>query len=483
MDSITSVVKFPVSFVSRADGRQVRGLYSNDFQLVGSGHVSRWENRLIVMGRRQIWPFGASVPSERHLMLSEIASIGRAGRLITFETKSGWLTHRYLRLWFAEEVTAGRFLAEIRSSVSLQTRMVETEFEPGEALTRTTPAVTYGLALACVATFIAALATGQGGWTREAGGSQILFGSNFGPYTTGGEWWRLGTAALIHFGISHLALNVAALLLFATIGERIWGSGRHIILVLTCAVIGNLVGTWSHPDLNAGGISSVVFGVLGALFGAGAFSSDTSFRDTLRPLRWPALIWAIILFTMGSGDTKTDTAAHVGGLVAGCLIGATFTHAKGPSIALPILLIALVPAIALWALSDASLRLTPESRFLQLTREIERDEPAAIAAWVAIVESARSGSQGDFEIAERLEREVLPFWIDAHKRLTEIELDPDSAPRSQYDYLVELTSRRRSAIELCRQGFRSHDSSMVTRCSRQMGQIDRFIERQGFVGE
>jgi hypothetical protein len=36
----------------------------------------------------------------------------------------------------------------------------------------------------------------------------IHWGSNFGPATLNGEWWRLFTSMFLHFGLVHLALNL-----------------------------------------------------------------------------------------------------------------------------------------------------------------------------------------------------------------------------------------------------------------------------------
>src|ERR1700688_1941739 len=33
------------------------------------------------------------------------------------------------------------------------------------------------------------------------------WGANYGPYTIGGQWWRLLTCVFVHIGIIHIALN------------------------------------------------------------------------------------------------------------------------------------------------------------------------------------------------------------------------------------------------------------------------------------
>src|SRR5580700_10335616 len=44
----------------------------------------------------------------------------------------------------------------------------------------------------------------------------VRWGANFGPYTIGGQWWRLLSNVFVHIGILHIALNMWCL----------WGLGQ-----------------------------------------------------------------------------------------------------------------------------------------------------------------------------------------------------------------------------------------------------------------
>ncbi|HUR53066.1 MAG TPA: rhomboid family intramembrane serine protease, partial [Gemmataceae bacterium] len=57
----------------------------------------------------------------------------------------------------------------------------------------------------------------------------LKWGADFGPVTFGGEWWRLLTAAFLHGGAVHLAMNMFCLLGVGKATERMIGSPGFLL--------------------------------------------------------------------------------------------------------------------------------------------------------------------------------------------------------------------------------------------------------------
>ena len=135
------------------------------------------------------------------------------------------------------------------------------------------------------------------------------------------EFYRLFTAAFLHFGIEHLTANMLALWVFGERVERALGKGRFLLLYIVSALAGNgislLISFLSRADVVSAGASGAVFGVIGALFSIviknrGRYADLTGGRAVI-----------LLLYSIFSGFSSegTDNAAHIGGLAAGLLLG------------------------------------------------------------------------------------------------------------------------------------------------------------------
>lgn len=148
----------------------------------------------------------------------------------------------------------------------------------------------------------------------------------FQPWLAGleaGQWWRLVSPMLIHFGILHLAMNT---LWYWELGRRI--EARHgglILLGLTLLFGGlsNLAQFWFGGPALFGGLSGVLYGLLGYCWIFQRLAPTPAYvlpRGVLgMMLIWLLVCLSGVIDTLGLGAIAN--AAHVGGLVAGCAAG------------------------------------------------------------------------------------------------------------------------------------------------------------------
>jgi len=138
-----------------------------------------------------------------------------------------------------------------------------------------------------------------------------------------GEYWRLVTPIFLHFGIFHIAFNGLWLWELGRRMEPLIGSVQMIAAVLLMAVASNLGQyLWSGPSL-FGGMSGVVYGLLGYIW----------IRNKVAPkpiLDIPNGLLGFMLFWLLLGmsgfinffmDGSIANVAHAIGLLTGMMLG------------------------------------------------------------------------------------------------------------------------------------------------------------------
>ncbi|MBU5207123.1 rhomboid family protein [Bacillus safensis] len=152
----------------------------------------------------------------------------------------------------------------------------------------------------------------SGGSTNTA--TLTAFGAKNNVLILEGEWWRLITPMFLHIGLTHLLFNTFALWSVGAAVERIYGSGRFLLIYLISGIFGSIASFVFNTAI-AAGASGAIFGCLGALLYL-AISNRKLFFRTMG-----TNIIVIILINLGIGFTVSgiDNAGHLGGLVGGFL--------------------------------------------------------------------------------------------------------------------------------------------------------------------
>jgi membrane associated rhomboid family serine protease len=132
----------------------------------------------------------------------------------------------------------------------------------GRSLTATGPVVTFALIGVNVAVFLLELLmggqlNGTGNWLYEHG---VLFG----PAVANGDWWRLGTAMFLHYGILHLGLNMLVLWFIGPALEDYFGHWRYLLVYLVSGLAGSAGALIWSPNALTVGASGAIWGLMGA---------------------------------------------------------------------------------------------------------------------------------------------------------------------------------------------------------------------------
>ncbi len=134
-----------------------------------------------------------------------------------------------------------------------------------------------------------------------------------------GELWRLFTPMLLHFSIFHLAFNMLWLKELGSLIERERPWWFLPVLVLVISGISNIAQYyWPPPSPNFGGMSGVVYGLLGYLWVRGKLDPRARFAVRSSTMMW-MMAWLLICFTGLMGPIANG--AHVAGLTVGAAWG------------------------------------------------------------------------------------------------------------------------------------------------------------------
>jgi rhomboid protease GluP len=184
------------------------------------------------------------------------------------------------------------------------------------------PTRTYALVAANVAAWLWTLTAGAA-WDHADARRLLELGGNSAFQVQHGEWWRLLTAAFLHNGFMHVAMNMIGLLAMGPLLERLLRPRQFLLVYFGSALAG------SAASLHFGAQSNVSVGASGAVFGvAGALLATFLFHRRHMPKAFSKRGFVgMALFVgynllQGAGQPSIDNAAHVGGLLAGALIAA-----------------------------------------------------------------------------------------------------------------------------------------------------------------
>ncbi len=142
-------------------------------------------------------------------------------------------------------------------------------------------------------------------------------------WVNSGEFWRLFSPAILHFGWVHILFNSATFYFAGRRLEVFLGKVKYVVLLFMLAFLANVVEYNWDGGLNFGGLSGVIFGLFG-------FIGAVSLKKPAPVLYLPRGIYIVLLLSIVVGTSGIlgilfnvfiANGAHIGGLVSGIILG------------------------------------------------------------------------------------------------------------------------------------------------------------------
>lgn len=203
------------------------------------------------------------------------------------------------------------------------------------ARTSHVPLVTFVIIGINVAVYLAMGLTGVS-WEEPSSLDAIRWGADFGPLTLGGQWWRLFTSTFVHFGIVHIGLNMWCLYDLGRSLEYLMGRKAFTATYVATGIAASTVSLSWRPLSVSAGASGAIFGVAGAFAAYIFLKRIKAAPEAIKRTGKSLAIFIIYNLVRGAAAGGVDNAAHVGGLIAGLILGAIVPpvihlRANGPS--------------------------------------------------------------------------------------------------------------------------------------------------------
>jgi len=449
------------------------------WKLAGEGQVSVEHDRVVLRGRRPR-PFWVAARAEIPIRLTDIVNVIREGSCVQCHVRVSGAT-KVLRLWATDEQAAEQLeqvLPQERTAEFVEQLAEHSSFNTALTAVGARPVITPALLIINCMIFVCTVYAGAGFFQPNAP-LLIQWGSNFGPRTLDGEWWRLFTSMFLHFGVLHLALNMWVLWSIGQLTEKLFGSAHFLLLYVFAGLSGSLASLYWHPSLNSAGASGAIFGVLGGLV-AFIVNPKTRVPISVAVLHGKsAAIFIIYNLLNGFAHAGIDNAAHIGGLAGGFVIGWVLArplevearHDPLPQLAISTLLGAVLLLGMSWPLLRPGPAAAAEREFRHQFELFAEEESKALVAQQALNNLEASNKITHREWGRRIAVDIIPLWQSAEDRISTSRLPADSRLAPLREALLEYLDQKRLALDLLSDAARHNDPDKLER-GRQVSNMN-----------
>jgi rhomboid protease GluP len=131
-------------------------------------------------------------------------------------------------------------------------------------------------------------------------------------FVMNGGYWQLFTSIFVHINLLHLFSNMVFLLIFGIRAEDLFSTKEFFAIYFASGLLGSLLTLLMPSSIVSAGASGAIFGIFGACV--------IYLRKTFGESIMGALIFSFFLLML-STTPGVNIIAHLGGLVAGLVIG------------------------------------------------------------------------------------------------------------------------------------------------------------------
>ena len=295
---------------------------------------------------------------------------------------------------------------------------------------------------------------GAGLW-HSSNGVQLAWGANFGPATQDGEWWRLGSAMFLHFGIVHLALNTWSLWDVGQLAERMYGRWRFFCIYILSGLAGNLVSLVVQGNYAvSGGASGAIFGIYGAalvfLWRERAAITEHEFRW----LFWGALGFASLTIILGFIIPGIDNVAHIGGFLTGILASIVFSQTITTRV-MPIKItlgaastIILASVVLCFKIPTPKYRWSDELLLRDQINAFAYEDQAINRYWLEIINESKQGTKTSTELAGQIDATISKPLEQSFQQLSTFPQNQALPYAAQLENIMQYTKQRKEAAQV-----------------------------------
>lgn len=310
----------------------------------------------------------------------------------------------------------------------------------------------------------------------------IRAGGNFAPLVQKGELWRLATALFLHGGLLHVGLNMLALYQAGQVVERLFGRAGFILIYLLAGLLGNVASLWWKQGPVSVGASGAIFGVYGALLAYLSVQRGSVPVEVFKEMRSGTLGFIGYSLFAGFALPGIDNAAHLGGLVAGLVLGAAMAvplaapepvRWRSPRLWAGVATVVALGG-AMWTKApEVVRRYEVGAAFYENLQRFSIEEQELLREQAALMDALQRRRTTEGVVRDTLEHDCLVRW---DRQITQLSWREAPAGQEWYrEELIEYATARRDAVKALVQALDTRQALWLERARNLQVQADNIL--------